>query len=64
MPMADRFGLLPTLRQEWGMTPERDQQIGGLLMWVPMCLVYLSAILAQFSRWYAEPSGQPKEQVS
>jgi hypothetical protein len=24
-------------------------------MWVPMCLVYLSAILAQLARWFAEP---------
>ncbi len=61
--MADRFGILPILRQESGMTPQRDQQIGGLLMWVPMCLIYLSAIFAQFSRWYVEPAGQPKEQI-
>jgi putative membrane protein len=63
MPMADRFGILPTIRQDWGMTPERDQQIGGLLMWVPMCLIYLSAIFAQFSRWYVEPASRPKEQT-
>ncbi len=25
-----------------GITPERDQQIGGLLMWVPMCFIYLA----------------------
>jgi putative membrane protein len=41
---ADHFGLLQTIRNGWGITPERDQQIGGLLMWVPMCLIYLSAI--------------------
>jgi len=58
MPPADRFGLLPTIRAGWGLTPERDQQIGGLLMWVPMCLIYLSAILAQIARWFAG-SGSP-----
>jgi cytochrome c oxidase assembly factor CtaG len=31
---------------------ERDRQIGGLLMWVPMCLVYLSAIFLELARWF------------
>jgi cytochrome c oxidase assembly factor CtaG len=52
---ADGLGLLQTIREGWGLTPERDQQIGGLLMWVPMCLIYLSAIIAQLARWFAEP---------
>lgn len=56
MPSMDRLGMLQAIRDDWGMTAERDQQIGGLLMWVPMCLVYLSAILAQLARWYAEPA--------
>ena len=56
MPSMDRLGMLQTIRNDWGLTPERDQQIGGLLMWVPMCLVYLSAIFAQMARWYAEPA--------
>jgi cytochrome c oxidase assembly factor CtaG len=50
---ADRLGLLQTIRSGWGLSPERDQQIGGLLMWVPMCLIYLAAIFAQLSRWFA-----------
>ncbi len=54
MPSMDRLGMLQTIRDDWGLTPERDQQIGGLLMWVPMCLVYLSAIFAQMTRWYSE----------
>lgn len=61
MPSMDRLGMLPTIRADWGLTPERDQQIGGLLMWVPMCLVYLSAIFAQMARWFAEPAtAEPK----
>jgi len=24
-------------------------------MWVPMCLIYLAAILAQLARWYSDP---------
>jgi len=53
---VDRLNMLDTIRHSWGITPERDQQIGGLLMWVPMCLIYLSAIFAQFARWYGAPA--------
>src|SRR5581483_4228081 len=38
----------------WGISPAMDQQIGGLLMWVPCCLVYLSAIMVLFARWYGQ----------
>jgi cytochrome c oxidase assembly factor CtaG len=31
---------------------ERDRQIGGLMMWLPMCVVYLSAILWELGRWF------------
>ena len=52
---ADRLGMLNVIQSDWGITPDKDQQIGGLLMWVPMCLVYLSAIIAQLARWFAHP---------
>lgn len=29
-----------------------DQQLGGMLMWVPGCFVYLSGILSTVLRWY------------
>jgi len=41
---------MPLVRDGWGLTPERDQQIGGLLMWVPACVVYGAAILAVLAR--------------
>jgi putative membrane protein len=56
MPVADPLGILSTIRTGWAMTPERDQQIGGLLMWVPMCFIYLTAIFAQIARWFGEPA--------
>jgi putative membrane protein len=56
MPPRDPLGILNTIRTGWGFTPERDQQIGGLLMWVPMCLIYLSAMFAEMARWFAEPA--------
>jgi cytochrome c oxidase assembly factor CtaG len=54
-PSADRLGIANLIQSNWGITPDKDQQIGGLLMWVPMCLVYLSAIVAQLARWFAHP---------
>ncbi len=50
---ADRLGILPLIRNVWGMTPALDQQIGGLLMWIPGCFVYLSGIMVLLARWYA-----------
>jgi cytochrome c oxidase assembly factor CtaG len=47
--------VLSLVQSNWGITPDKDQQIGGLLMWVPMCLVYLVAIIAQLARWFAHP---------
>lgn len=52
---VDRLGMLGTIRGNWGLTSDRDQQIGGLLMWVPMCAIYLVAILAQLARWHSSP---------
>ncbi len=51
----DRHGILALLRKGWGMTPELDQQVGGLLMWVPGSLAYLVAIMALLARWYYAP---------
>jgi putative membrane protein len=58
----DVYAILPAIREHWGISPAMDQQIGGLLMWVPCCFIYLTAIMAMFGRWYAEevrPSIEP-----
>lgn len=49
--------ILQLIHNQWGITHEMDQQLGGLLMWVPACMVYLCAILARLSSWY-RPSDQ------
>ncbi len=54
MNPEDRWGILPLLRAT-GLTPAADQQIGGLLMWVPACLIYLTAIMALLSCFYRYP---------
>lgn len=51
---SDPLGILPVLRGDLGLSVERDQQLGGLLMWVPACVVYLVAILASLRRFYRE----------
>jgi putative membrane protein len=38
----------------WGLTPIEDQQIGGLIMWIPAGLVYIFAGLIMFSGWLRE----------
>lgn len=59
IPRSDPTGTL--IRESWRITAEGDQQLGGLLMWVPMCLIYLGAIFFQIVRWYAV---QPQSQTS
>jgi putative membrane protein len=38
----------------WGLTPLQDQQLGGLIMWIPSGIVYLVAALWLFSLWLDE----------
>jgi len=38
----------------WGLTPLQDQQIGGLIMWVPAGVVYLAAGLVSLAAWLRE----------
>jgi len=62
---VDSLHILGALRDSWGLTSESDQQLGGLLMWVPGGLVYLSAIMAVLARWYRAPQPEPdREQLA
>jgi cytochrome c oxidase assembly factor CtaG len=51
---VDRLGVMPLVRDGWGLTVEKDQQVGGLLMWVPACLVYGVGILGVLGRLFRE----------
>jgi cytochrome c oxidase assembly factor CtaG len=42
------------LTASWGLTPLEDQQLGGLIMWIPGGLVYVIAGLALFAGWLRE----------
>ena len=59
---VDRLGVGPLIRNVWGLTPDLDQELGGLLMWIPGGLVYLCAILGVMARWYK--TGDPAEPVA
>ncbi|BBK29512.1 putative membrane protein [Stella humosa] len=37
----------------WGLTPLEDQQLAGLVMWVPAALPYLAAALVPLAGWLA-----------
>jgi len=43
-----------TTTGSWGLTPLEDQQLGGLIMWVPAGLVYVVAGLALVVGWMRE----------
>ncbi len=55
-----------TTTQSWGLTPLEDQQLGGLIMWVPAGLVYISAGLALCVGWLRESERRvlQREQVA
>ena len=49
---ADEMGILPQLRGV--LSAHADQQLGGLLMWFPCCLIYASAILITLFVWHGQ----------
>lgn len=52
---ADVLGILPLVRDRWGLTPAADQQVGGLLMWIPGGFVYSLGLFGTLARWFAAP---------
>jgi len=44
----------------WGLTPLADQQLGGIIMWVPAGIVPLVAFTVVFFRWAAAEPDEPE----
>lgn len=44
----------------FGLSPLEDQQLAGLIMWVPACLVYPIVAAAVFGAWLAGEGAKPK----
>ena len=45
------------VEQVWGLSPLEDQQLAGLIMWIPAGLIYAGATLAFAGLWVAHASG-------
>lgn len=43
-----------TTAPAWGLSPLEDQQLGGIIMWIPGSIPYLIAGLVLFARWLKE----------
>jgi cytochrome c oxidase assembly factor CtaG len=43
-----------TTTTRWGLTPLQDQQLGGVIMWVPSSIVFIIIGLTLFARWISE----------
>jgi putative membrane protein len=46
---------------EFGLTPLEDQQLGGLIMWVPAGTLYAAAALAMLGLWMTMPRGRARK---
>ncbi|WP_244434635.1 cytochrome c oxidase assembly protein [Afipia sp. P52-10] len=62
MALAPRvlYRIEPASAAVWGLTPLEDQQLAGLMMWIPACTVYAAAALLLAMRWVAQ-SGRAAE---
>jgi putative membrane protein len=47
--------LLTAVAAQFGLTPLEDQQLAGLVMWIPAGLVYTLAALLVAARWISSP---------
>lgn len=43
----------------WGGALLEDQQLGGLIMWIPGGLIYVLVLLAVLGRWLSQPGATP-----
>ncbi|WP_198439814.1 cytochrome c oxidase assembly protein [Pareuzebyella sediminis] len=51
-----------TLRNPFSLSSIADQELAGMLMWVPGCFLYVFLCMAILMRWYDEKEGQLKPQ--
>jgi putative membrane protein len=56
-PLYPWYGAAPRL---FGLTPLADQQLGGIIMWVPAGLIPLVAFTVVFFRWAAAEPDEPE----
>lgn len=49
----DTLGIQRLVWVDWGLAPRADQELAGLMKWVPACFVYLIAMMVVLGRWMA-----------
>lgn len=54
LSMHDTFNLNDVILNQWQLNQSTDQQIAGLIMWVPCCLLYVMYALYLLGRWFNE----------
>jgi cytochrome c oxidase assembly factor CtaG len=50
------YGVQTRAAEMWGLTPLEDQQLAGMVMWIPAGTVYAGAALTLFGLWIASSS--------
>jgi putative membrane protein len=47
----------------WGLTPMQDQQMAGLIMWMPACLIYPAVAAVLFGLWLSNLDAPRRQEV-
>jgi putative membrane protein len=53
-----------TTTAAWGLTPLEDQQLAGLIMWMPASLIHLGALVVLFIAWMNDAESEAKRATS
>jgi putative membrane protein len=54
----ENLNLIKMIHSDWGINDSTDQMMGGLIMWVPACIIYLTNIMIILLRWFAGAAAQ------
>jgi putative membrane protein len=63
MALAPRvlYGAQTAAAADWGLTPLEDQQLAGVIMWVPAGTIYAGAALALLALWIRRSGDQARQ---
>lgn len=61
--ISDSNGFLNIIRNQWKISASIDQQAAGLIMWVPCCLIYLTASMAILVKWYDQKPYEVRDAI-
>ena len=50
----DELGILKLIREDWGLSQLDDQKLGGAIMWEPMGVIFLMAMMVAMFRWFKQ----------